>query len=64
MEANIKKSLEGKEVGAMQNVDFILSGGDYSVFVAPPRSGGAEEKDDTKLLGSSNILETKDRLIN
>jgi hypothetical protein len=67
MEENIKKNMKDKNISPAQNIDFILSGGDYSVFVAPTQVGvptqvGKEDK--TKLLGTSNILEVKDRLIN
>lgn len=35
---NIKKSGKDKDANAGQNLDFILSGGDYSAFVAPVSS--------------------------
>jgi len=35
---NIKKSGKHKDANAEQNLDFILSGGDYSAFVAPARA--------------------------
>ena len=35
LEENIKKNLKNKNPSAAQNVNFILSGGDYSAFVMP-----------------------------
>lgn len=72
LEENMKKSLQGKKTNLSQDVNFILSGGDYSVFLDPVRdregsqgpsvSNGTSEQE-TKLIGTSNILETKRKLI-
>ncbi len=63
LEDNIKKNLGNKRTTPMQNIDFILSGGDYTSFLDTP--GRANETETTdKILGTSNILEVKDRLIN
>lgn len=35
LEGNIKKSLKDKNPNPVQMIDFILSGGDYSVFMTP-----------------------------
>jgi hypothetical protein len=47
-----------------QNLDFVLSGGDYSVFLENART---QDSDNTqkadKLIGTSNILETKRKLV-
>ena len=40
---NIKKGDKVKSAGAEQNLDFILSGGDYSAFVAPENPLLSEE---------------------
>ncbi len=63
LEENVKKNLGNKRVTLTQNVDFILSGGDYSSFVDKPDRKDEVETTD-KILGTSNILEVKDRLIN
>src|SRR3989344_3814321 len=49
LEDNIKKNLKIKNPTAMQNVNFILSGGDYSAFMTPnspleeyPLGGGGQ----------------------
>lgn len=65
LEENIKKSLTGKNVTTEQNLNFILSGGDYTMFMNDPYDQPPIATSTTdKLLGASNILETKDRLIN
>lgn len=64
MEENIKKNISTIKPSVEQNLNFILSGGDYSVFIAPPQGGGAEVPRAEKLIGTSNILETKNKLIN
>ncbi|HBA45598.1 hypothetical protein A2W67_00750 [Candidatus Nomurabacteria bacterium RIFCSPLOWO2_02_40_28] len=40
IEENIKKNLKNKKPNATQTLNFILSGGDYSTFVAPSPSQG------------------------
>ncbi len=47
----------------MQNLDFIISGGDYAIFLENNRNP-IESQTTDKLLGSSNILETKNKLLN
>ena len=64
LEENIKKNTAGKETGALQNIDFILSGGDYSVFIKPQMNHNYDEENPDKILGSSNIVEVKNKLIN
>lgn len=63
MEENIKKNLKNKNANATQNIDFILSGGDYSVFIEGAYDNNPDMQKTDKLLGSSNILEVKKRLI-
>jgi hypothetical protein len=48
---NIKKSGKDKKGNAEQNLDFILSGGDYSAFMNSP----LEEYSDTKSEGGGSI---------
>lgn len=65
MEENLKKGLQGKNTSPVQNVNFILSGGDYSVFLDNPNNRQQSTPEQTdKLIGTSNILETKNKLIN
>jgi hypothetical protein len=59
---NIKKNLNGKKTTPVQNLDFILSGGDYTAFIEDSGNNTAQTTD--KLIGSSNILETKNKLLN
>lgn len=62
----IKNNMQGKEMSWDQSVDFILSGGDYTALLKDENSRhhSAETKKTDAILGSSNILKTKDRLIN
>ncbi len=65
LEENIKKSLQNKNLKPEQNLDFILSGGDYGAFVDNPDDttpGSAQNT--TKPIGTSSVLDMKDRLIN
>lgn len=62
---NIKNNIKGKNPNWKQNVDFILSGGDYLAFMTlrENTSDLSEEKADT-LLGSANMQTIKRKLIN
>lgn len=71
IEENIKKSLTHKIIKAEDNINFILSGGNYGVFMGnpneektPARPHDSSGTGGDKLLGTSNILEVKNRLIN
>jgi cobalamin biosynthesis protein CbiD len=64
IQENIKKNLKNRNVTAVQNMNFILSGGDYSVFLEEASNNNSDTQRTDKLLGTSNILEVKDRLIN
>jgi hypothetical protein len=67
LEENIKKNLSTKTTTWQQSIDFILSGGDYSAFMTSAKAGahpGPGNQDATKLVGGSNMIETKNRLIN
>ena len=57
----VKDKMKDKTASWQQNIDFIMSGGDYSAFVGNTSISSRETTD--KLLGSSNILETKRKLI-
>ena len=47
---NIKKSDKVKNASAEQNLNFIISGGDYSAFVTPPQPSPKErDKEETVL---------------
>lgn len=65
LEENIRKNMKDKNASWEQNTNFILSGGDYSVFIdntekTPARNaGGLADAGRDKLLGGSNILATK-----
>ncbi|MDE2399485.1 MAG: hypothetical protein KGL67_00510 [Patescibacteria group bacterium] len=63
LEEKIKKNMKDKKTDVVQNVNFILSGGDYSVFVDDANVGSLNSQKTDKLIGTSNILETKKRLI-
>lgn len=65
IEENIKKNLPSKKPSPEQTLDFILSGGDYSAFVenmndTTPDSG----QNIARPVGTSSILDVKDKLIN
>lgn len=45
----IKKNVMGKNTDWQQNIDFILSGGDYSSFIAPIRVIESEKDDKKKV---------------
>jgi len=45
LEENIKKSGVIKDANAEQNLNFILSGGDYSAFVTPPQPSPKEREE-------------------
>lgn len=68
-ENKIKENVKNKNTNWQQNVDFALSGGDYSVFMedrqkTPARNASSiADAGGDKLLGTSNILETKSRLL-
>ncbi|HEV7702346.1 MAG TPA: hypothetical protein VGO63_02805 [Candidatus Paceibacterota bacterium] len=65
MEEKIKKGLGSKKPTVEQNVNFIISGGDYSAFMdEATNQTNADTENKNKLLGTSNILETKNKLIN
>jgi hypothetical protein len=65
VEENVKKNMKNKEINWQQSVDFILSGGDYSTFMTRNRGQNLINTGKTdKIIGSSNILETKSKLIN
>lgn len=49
LEENIKKDLKNKNPSAEQNINFILSGGDYSAFMEPPSDTSEEETPETVL---------------
>lgn len=65
LEENIRKNMKDKNANWEQNTNFILSGGDYSVFIdntekTPARNAsGLADAGRDKLLGGSNILATK-----
>lgn len=61
MQEGIKKNLNNLKPKLDEDLNFILSGGDYSAFM---NKGEVENEDSTKTIGSSNILETKNKLIN
>lgn len=46
----------------MQNLDFIMSGGDYYFLTEESNNKNEVQKTD-KLIGTSNILETKNKLL-
>ncbi len=58
----IKKNIQGKKTTFDQNLNFILSGGDYTVFLED--SENTTEPQTNKLIGTSNIIETKNKLLN
>jgi len=65
LEENIKKNLQNKNPSPEQTLNFILSGGDYSAFLgrteattSPPSSDNTHNK----ILGTSNILDLKNKL--
>lgn len=64
LKENIKKNLNEKNITWDQSVDFIISGGDYTSFIKSNKGSYMAPEEDTKLIGSSNILEVKNKLIN
>ena len=63
MEEYIKKSGKSQHANWHQNLNFISSGGNYFAFLAPNMEETESGKAD-RLIGTSNILETKNKLIN
>jgi len=59
---NIKKNLNTKRPKLEQNVDFIISGGNYSALLEETDNEAAP--DVAKPIGTSSTLDMKDRLIN
>jgi len=59
---NIKQNLDQRDTHPEQNIDFILSGGNYSAFLRKNEGYHEPEKAD-QVLGSSNIQTTKGRLL-
>lgn len=72
---NIKKNLEHENIKPAQNVDFILSGGDYAVFlrqnethheVEKTSARSAESSADAggdKLIGTQSMQDIKNKLV-
>lgn len=62
---NIKKNLKNKNLNWEQTLNFILSGGDYSTFLgrtdATNKSSATNENQ--KVVGASNILDMKNKLL-
>ncbi len=58
----IKNELKDKNIKPEQNMEFILSGGDYSVFLRRDEARHEENNKD-ELLGASNIIKTKNKLL-
>ncbi|MCX6752572.1 MAG: hypothetical protein NTZ87_03705 [Candidatus Nomurabacteria bacterium] len=57
LEEKVKKNLKAKNPSPEQNLDFILSGGDYSAFVKPTRENSPlEEHSDHKSEGGGQIF--------
>jgi hypothetical protein len=63
LEANLKKNLTNKKVGLEQNTEFILSGGNYGAFLGKADETSTPAPETTKPLGTSNILDLKNKLI-
>src|SRR3989344_833056 len=57
LEKDIKNNLKNKNPNWKQNLDFVLSGGDYSAFLAPTEVG---KEDTTNIPRAGNI---KDNLV-
>jgi len=63
LQNNIKNNADFKNADWQQNLNFILSGGDYLIFITPKQSDSEDEKSD-RLIGTSNTVEIKNRLLN
>ncbi len=68
---NIKSDLKNKKITLQQNLDFILSGGDYSVFLeteiqppVSPLSGGTNSSPDKGRQEGLNNKPKEDLLVN
>ena len=65
LEENMRKNLRNKNPSPEQTLNFILSGGDYSTFLgrtdATNRSSATTENQ--KVVGASNILDMKNKLL-
>lgn len=64
LEENIKKNLQNKKPSPEQTIDFILSGGDYSAFVERAGDETPPGTDKAKPIGTSSVLDMKDKLVN
>ncbi len=65
IEENVKKNMHGKEMTWKQSVDFILSGGDYSILLEASNHRVYEEPPQVDhVLGAKSMQDMKDRLVN
>ncbi len=63
MEENIKKNLGNKNPNHEQNLNFILSGGDYSALMEGLGDTSFPDTSKASPVDTSSILDVKDRLI-
>ncbi len=55
---NLRKSLQNKKASCKQNLGFVLSGGDYSVFMEQgDRQNSVDETQEKTMLGNSHKIE-------
>lgn len=69
IEDAVKSNMANKEMTWQQSVDFILSGGDYSVLIERRQKTSANfnnnsDIDKNKVLGTKSMQDMKDKLVN
>jgi len=62
MAENIKKNMVGKNPSWEQNVDFVLSGGNYFAFMTlSPQIGNSDKEKPNTLVGQRSMQDIKDK---
>ncbi len=65
IEGKIKNNMQGKEMNWQQSINFILSGGNYSVLLEnPTHKVSTEPQKVSSVLGAKSMQDIKDKLVN